>query len=111
MNNIKRRQFLFQVAAGVATLSLARFATAEEAEAAKPALAPDDAYAKAMGFVLNTEDADSEKFPKHSTDQQCAKCQLYSGAEGAELGPCSFFGGRQVPPTGWCRNFKPKGAA
>jgi len=108
MNPIDRRKFLFQIAAGASALTLARFVGAEEA---KPALDPNDAYAKAMGFVVKTEDADSAKFPKHSTDQQCSKCQLWSGAEGDELGPCSFFGGRQVPPTGWCRNFKPKNAA
>jgi hypothetical protein len=100
-----RRTFLFQLAAGAATLGLGRFALAEEA---KPALDPNDAYAKAMGFVVNTADADAAKFPKHSIDQSCVNCQLYSGADGAELGPCSFFGGRQVPPAGWCRNHKPK---
>jgi hypothetical protein len=108
MNHLNRRKFLFQVAAGAAVLPLARLAGAEEA---KPDLDPNDAYAKAMGFVTDTANADSAKFPKHSTDQQCAKCQLFQGAEGAEKGPCSFFGGRQVPSTGWCRNFKPKGAA
>ena len=108
MTQLNRRKFLFQIAAGAAVLPLARIAGAEEA---KPDLDPNDAYAKAMGFVTNTADADSAKFPKHSPDQQCAKCQLFQGADGAEKGPCSFFGGRQVPSTGWCRNFKPKNAA
>jgi hypothetical protein len=108
MNPINRRKFLFQVAAGAAVLPLARIAGAEEA---KPDLDPNDAYAKAMGFVTDTASADSAKFPKHSPDQSCAKCQLFQGADGAEKGPCSFFGGRQVPAGGWCRNFKPKGAA
>ncbi|MCH5372759.1 MAG: high-potential iron-sulfur protein [Planctomycetes bacterium] len=108
MSSTNRRRFLFQVAAGTSALALSRFAVAEEA---KPALTEDDAYAKSMGFRLNTEDVDQAKYPKHTTDQSCSKCQLYSGAEGDELGPCSFFGKRLVPPTGWCRNFKPKGAA
>jgi hypothetical protein len=108
MYESSRRKFLFQVAAGASALALARVVSAEEA---KGELSADDAYAKAMGFVLDTNDADTAKFPKHSVDQSCSKCQLYSGAEGDPLGPCSFFGGRLVPPTGWCRNFKPKGAA
>jgi hypothetical protein len=107
MSNTTRRKFLFQVAAGAATLPLARFAIAEE----KPPLDPNDAYAKAMGFVLDTADADSAKFTKHSPDQNCSKCQLFKGEEGAEMGPCSFFGNRQVPAGGWCRNFKPKEGA
>ncbi|WP_295542876.1 high-potential iron-sulfur protein [uncultured Thiohalocapsa sp.] len=108
MNPIDRRKFLMQAAAGASALTLARFVGAEEA---KPDLDPNDAYAKAMGFVVNTADADSAKFPNHTTDQACSKCQLFQGADGAEKGPCSFFGGRQVPATGWCRNFKPKAAA
>jgi hypothetical protein len=108
MSQCNRRQFIGQVVIGASALTLSRLAIAEEA---KPALPADDAYAKAMGFVLDTNDADSTKFPKHTPDQSCSKCQLYSGADGDDLGPCSFFGGRLVPPTGWCRNFKPKGAA
>lgn len=108
MTPTSRRNFLFQVAAGAAVLPLARIVGAEEV---KPDLDPNDAYAKAMGFVIDTANADSAKFSKHSPDQSCAKCQLFQGAEGAEKGPCSFFGGRQVPAGGWCRNFKPKAAA
>lgn len=108
MSQCNRRQFIEQFAIAASALSIAKIGLAEEQ---KEALSADDAYAKAMGFVLNTEDADQAKFPKHSIDQSCSKCQLFSGAEGDELGPCSFFGGRLVPTNGWCRNFKPKGAA
>jgi hypothetical protein len=108
MNPCNRRQFIGQVMIGASALTVGRITFAEEAKEALPA---DDAYAKAMGFVLDTNDADSAKFTKHSPDQNCSKCQLFSGAEGDDLGPCSFFGGRLVPPTGWCRNFKPKAAA
>jgi len=112
MNPCNRRKFMFQVAVGASALTLARFVSAEDAAAApKPRLTEDDAYAKSMGFRLNTENVDQAKYPKHTTDQHCAKCQLFSGEDGDEVGPCSFFGGRLVPPTGWCRNFKPKGAA
>jgi hypothetical protein len=107
MSECNRRRFLYQVAVGASALTLARVVSAEEA---KGELSPDDAYAKAMGFVLDTNDADQAKFPKHTAEQSCAKCQLWSGNEGDSLGPCSFFGGRLVPPTGWCRNWKPKGA-
>jgi hypothetical protein len=111
MKEYNRRRFLQHVVVGASALTMARLGIAEEAKETKEALAADDAYAKAMGFVLNTNDADSAKFPKHSTDQNCAKCQLWSGADGDDLGPCSFFGGRLTPRDGWCRNFKPHGAA
>lgn len=107
MSQCNRRHFIGQVVIGASALTLSRLAIAEEAKSVLPA---DDAYAKAMGFVLDTNDADSTKFPKHTPEQSCLNCQLYSGADGDDLGPCSFFGGRLVPPTGWCRNFKPKEA-
>jgi hypothetical protein len=108
MSSYDRRKFLSQVVAGSAAVALSRFAVAEDA---KPALTEDDAYAKSMGFKLNAADVDREKYTKFEEGQSCATCQLYSGKEGDELGPCSFFGKRLVPPTGWCRNYKPKGAA
>jgi hypothetical protein len=108
MSSCNRRTFLFQVAIGASALGLSRLGIAEEA---KPALTESDAYAKSMGFVLDTTKADQAKYPKHTVDQKCSNCQLFSGEPGAELGPCSFFGGRLVPVNGWCRNFKPHGAA
>jgi hypothetical protein len=109
VSQCNRRQFIGRLAIAASALSIAKTGLAEEEK--KEALAADDPYAKAMGFVLKTEDADSAKYPKHSTDQSCKDCQLWSGADADELGPCSFFGGRLVPRDGWCRNFKPKGAA
>lgn len=109
MSTCNRRHFILQVAAGASALALSRLSAAEEAK--KEALSESDPYAKSMGFRLDTNQVDQAKYPKHTPDQSCLKCQLYSGEPGDELGPCSFFGGRLVPPTGWCRNFKPEGAA
>ncbi|MCF7984068.1 MAG: high-potential iron-sulfur protein [Thiohalocapsa sp.] len=107
MSVCNRRQFIVRVGVGASALALARLGVAEEA---KPALTEDDAYAKSMGFKLDASQVDRAKFTKFEEGQSCSTCQLYSGAEGDPLGPCSFFGGRLVPPTGWCRNFKPKNA-
>ena len=103
MSQYNRRKFIVQIAGGASMLALARLGIAEEA---KPPLTEDDAYAKSMGFRLDTNNVDSAKFPKHAPDQSCKTCQLFSGNDGDALGPCSFFGGRLVPPTGWCRNYK-----
>ncbi len=70
-----------------------------------------DAYARSMGFRLDTTKVDKKRFPRHTPEQKCSTCQLYSGAPNADWGPCSFFGGRLVHKDGWCRNFKVKGAA
>lgn len=105
MSQCNRRHLIGQLILGTSALTLCRITAAGDEKEALPA---DDAYAKAMGFVLDTNNADSGKFPNHSPDQNCSNCQLFSGAEGDDLGPCSFFGGRLVPPTGWCRNFEPK---
>jgi hypothetical protein len=108
MSECNRRTFILQLVAGGSALALSRLGVAEEA---KGVLTEDDAYAKSMGFRFDTTQVDAAKYPKHSLDQKCSECQLFSGGPGEELGPCSFFGKRLVPVNGWCRNFKPKGAA
>ena len=108
-----RRIFvLHAVAGGSALPALSAFAA--DAPASAPVstvkLTEIDPYAKTMGFRLDTNNVDQAKYPRHDTTQHCAKCQLFSGKEGDAVGPCSFYGGRLVPPTGWCRNFKVKKA-
>jgi hypothetical protein len=105
-----RRVFMLRVVAG------GTIAAALPARAADPVstvrLTETDAYAKSMGFKLDTNTVDRARYPRHdAATQQCSKCQLYSGKDGDAVGPCSFYGGRLVPPTGWCRNFKVRKAA
>jgi hypothetical protein len=109
MSECNRRTFMFQLVAGGSALAFGRFSVAAEAKAT--VLTEDDAYAKSMGFRLDTTQVDQAKYPKHTVEQKCSECQLFSGEPGEQLGPCSFFGKRLVPVDGWCRNFKPKGAA
>lgn len=109
MSECNRRTFMLQLVAGGSALALSRLSLAEEAK--KAVLTEDDAYAKSMGFRLDTTQVDQAKYPKHTVEQKCSECQLYSGEPGEPLGPCSFFGKRLVPVDGWCRNFKPNAAA
>ncbi len=74
-------------------------------------LTETDAYARSMGFKIDTTKVDAKRFTRHTTEQKCSTCQLFSGKDGDEYGPCSFFGGRLVNRNGWCRNFKVKKAA
>ena len=102
MQTRNRRIFILQVVAGASGLAAAA-AQAQQAER----VTEDDPYARSMGFKLDTTKVDQKRYPRHdAATQQCSKCQLYSGKPGDQLGPCSFFGDRLVPPAGWCRNFK-----
>lgn len=106
MQKSNRRVFMLQVIAGSAALAATQVYAADEK------VTEEDPYARSMGFKTNTNNVDKVKYKRHdAATQQCAKCQLYDGAAGSAAGPCSFFGGREVPNTGWCRNFKPKAAA
>lgn len=106
MQGQNRRVFMLHAVAGTAALSVP---AAVMAQGAANAVKETDAYPKSMGFRLKTEDVDKAKFPRHTVAQKCSECQLYSGKTGDPLGTCSFFK-REVPPEGWCRNFKPKKA-
>lgn len=110
MQTRERRVFILQLIAGGTALSTPMLTNAAEGPRPTVAVKESDAYPKSMGFRLKTADVDKAKYPRHDVKQNCAECQLYSGAPGEELGPCSFFK-RLVPPEGWCRNFKPRKAA
>lgn len=102
MHHLNRRTFTLHVIAGGSALAASSFAAAQETEKVTEA----DPYAKSMGFRLDTAKVDQAKYPRHTVEQRCNVCQLYSGKTGDPLGPCSFYGDRLVPPDGWCRNFK-----
>ena len=107
MSPSSRRVFMLQLVAGASLLGSAGLRAQD-----KPKLTEEDSYAKSMGFRYDTNKVDQAKFPRHdAATQNCSKCQLFSGKDGEEWGPCSFFGGRLVNRGGWCRNFKVRKAA
>ena len=112
MKQINRREFIVKVVAATCALGAAPLVAeeAEEPKKAKGKLSENDAYARSMGFKTDTTKVDQKRWKKHTVDQHCSKCQLFKGEDGAAEGPCSFFGHRIVPATGWCRNFKPRKA-
>ena len=107
MKNLNRRIFLIQSAALTsATLATQASATDKKMKAAAPGerLSEADSYPKSMGFKLESKNVDKTRYPRHTTEQYCSRCQLYEGS--ATEGECSFYGGRIVPAAGWCKNFK-----
>ncbi|NND90780.1 MAG: iron permease [Granulosicoccus sp.] len=63
-----------------------------------PVVDPESAQAKALQYVSETE----------IPDQNCANCTLYSGAEGADAGPCPLFPGVSVMASAWCSAYVPR---
>lgn len=92
-----RRVFIARVVAG----GTAIITIGARAQAA-PMVDEKDPQAAALGYVADTTKADTKKFPKHTKDQKCNGCQLYTGKAGDKAGPCSLFAGKQVAAEGWC---------
>ena len=59
---------------------------------------PEDATAKALGYVHASPDP----------DKLCKGCQLFTGEDGAEWGPCTIFPGKAVNAGGWCKSWVKK---
>lgn len=91
-----RRVFLFHVIAGAGAVTAAGAAQAQQK------VDPKDPQAVALGYVDDTTKADSKKFPKHTNDQKCNGCQLYTAPASTKEGPCALFGGKLVAANGWC---------
>lgn len=63
-----------------------------------PLVEEDSAQAKALQYVGESENA----------EQNCGNCTLYTGEEGADMGPCPLFPGANVMKAGWCSAYVPK---
>ncbi|RZJ23599.1 MAG: iron permease [Haliea sp.] len=87
-----------QLAAGSSLLA----ASQANAQAAPPKVDEKDPQAAALGYVKDTTKADKKKFPKHTPDQKCGNCQLYTGKPKEASGPCQLFPGKHVEANGWC---------
>ena len=103
MHHCSRRTFTLRVIAATSALAVSQLAAADDEV---EHVSETDPYPKSMGFRTDTSRVDQVKYPRHTTDQHCSECQLFSGKPGEPIGPCSFYGGRLVPINGWCRNFK-----
>jgi len=92
MNDISRRKMLGLSAAAL-IVGPALALTGRSALAADmPQVDPQDAQARALGYVHQS--------PK--PDSLCKNCQLYTGDPDADWGPCAIFPGKLVSTSGWC---------
>lgn len=95
------RRNLFKLA-GAGSLALLLPVTTRFGSAfAQEQLSPDDAQAKALGYVHDTNSVDGGTWASHSADQMCGSCQLAQGGDGEWIG-CAIFPGKLVNKNGWC---------
>jgi hypothetical protein len=111
-----RRHFMKINIVGLACLPAASLLVSEPAAAGRTArhaadqspemLDPNDPQARALRYMGES--------PK--TEQLCSNCQLYTGTEGDDYGPCAIFSYRVAPSGerlmveagGWCRAWGPR---
>jgi hypothetical protein len=94
-----RRRFIATIAAVGAALAL-------PAAADTAPLSESDPTAQALGYKNDGSQVDAAKFPKHTTQQQCANCNFFQG--GGASGPCQLFPGKSVSAKGWCSAYAAK---
>ena len=104
MKTTNRRVFIVQVAAGSSVL----VASHAIAQAPAPKVDEKDPQAAALGYAADSTKVDVKKFPKHTAEQKCGGCQLYTGNPKEVSGPCPLFAGKQVTAAGWCSAFVKK---
>ena len=88
---ISRRQFIV----GASIVPVQPWLASRVVASDLPELDVADPTATALGYVAES-----------ATDgQTCANCQLYTGEDGADLGPCAIFPGKGVRAGGWCKSW------
>jgi hypothetical protein len=66
-------------------------------------LDPNDAQAKALGYVADSSKVDAKANPNHKPDQKCSRCQQFQGKPADKQGGCNIFPGKAVAGAGWCK--------
>jgi hypothetical protein len=100
---LPRRAILKGALSGLAAIPVVALVTRADAAAPAAKLDPNDAQAKALGYVADTSKVDAKTNPTHKPDQKCANCVQYQGKATDAVAPCTIFAGRQVDAAGWCK--------
>ena len=93
MSKLSRRNVLRLTGCTVAMVPLSSILGSRAMAADMPDVDPADPAAMGLGYVHASETA----------DQNCSNCQLYTGVDGDEWGPCGIFPGKNVNAMGWCK--------
>lgn len=105
-----RRRLLTGALLGAALPTAQLLSTAQAAAPLVP-LDPNDAQAKALGYVVDTTKVDSKANPAHKPDQTCTRCLHFAGKPTDKAGGCNLFPGKSVAGAGWCKVYALKPGA
>ncbi|MFM1887105.1 MAG: hypothetical protein RL026_2262 [Pseudomonadota bacterium] len=101
--NMQRRSFLKVALAGAVGAQVVTQAAQAGQAAALPLVDPNDAGAKALGYVHDATKVDAKANPTYKPNQKCSNCLQYVGkATDAQAG-CNLFPGKSVKGAGWCK--------
>jgi hypothetical protein len=103
---IARRSVLKGALAGLAAIPVV--GVISDANAAGVALDPNDAQAKALGYVTDSSKVDAKANPMHKPEQKCSNCAQFKGAATDATGMCNIFAGKMVAAGGWCKAYAKK---
>ena len=106
MKDTTRRIFLVRTLAGGCTALVVPALTRAAASRVEEA----DETAVALGYRHDTNKVDTQRFPKHSTAQNCANCSFFQGSAGDDWGGCAMFGRKHIAAAGWCSAWAKKHA-
>ena len=76
-----------------------------------PPLDPNDATAKALGFVTDATKVSASANPTYKPNQKCATCAQFQGKPTDASAGCNIFAGHSVPAGGWCKVWAQKPSA
>lgn len=103
MQKCSRRNLFKLAGAGSIALLLPTLTRLSSGQAlAQERLDPENAQAKALGYVHNVEDLDKSAWPMFQEGSICANCQLAQGDLTQDWFGCGIFPGKQVAHDGWC---------
>ena len=77
--------------------------------AGPPRLDPNDAAAKALGYVPDAAKVDAKSNPMYVKGSLCSNCLQLQGKAGDPYRPCNLFPGKLVAANGWCKVYAKKG--
>jgi len=103
-----RRTFLRSLAATAGSSAMLGSRVLAQAPPPPVKLEEADPVATALGFKLDTQKVDAQKYPQHTKEQKCSGCAFYQEKPGEALSPCTVFNSKLVPPGAWCMSFVKK---
>jgi len=79
------------------------------ADASPPKVNEKDSLAVALGYVADARHVDKNASPQFKAGSTCSSCSWYQGKAGDPAGgACTFFPGKNVDASGWCRMYNKK---